>query len=67
VPLFDFICNGCGYKFESLSNFSASCPNCGSQSVIKKIVNRFGIALKGDGWAKDGYATKKENPKSEDG
>lgn len=69
MPLFEFLCKVCKYNFEEFSNVHVDskgadiaeqvhkCPRCGSYETIKQI-SSCNFHLKGNGWAKDGYAKK---------
>lgn len=41
MPMFEFRCKDCGHEFEELvasaSSYRIACPNCGSQTVEKKV------------------------------
>ena len=60
MPLYEYECIYCGFKFELRKNMSESdsieyCPQCGSE-CNKLISGGNGFILGGDGWAKDGYS-----------
>lgn len=61
APIFDYVCQTCKTEFEVLVHLgetAKSCPSCGSEDLFKKV-SLTSFVLVGDGWAKDGYATKK--------
>ncbi len=39
MPIYEYACKGCGGSFELLvrSDTRIACPDCGSQSVVKKL------------------------------
>ena len=43
MPIFEFVCRGCGQQFEDLMSFvqmeagEASCPECGSKKVERSM------------------------------
>lgn len=62
MPLLDLKCNQCQKEYEYSkfrSDDEPACPSCGSGDYEKKISTGTGFALKGTGWAKDNYKTKK--------
>jgi len=60
MPLFEYRCPKCKQKTEELRPMSRAdepppkCEACETEMV--KQVSAFTFALKGGGWAKDGYA-----------
>lgn len=65
MPLYDYICKNESCLHEELDikrNVTENvsffiCPKCNSE--MKQIYTRFGFKLKGQGWFKDGYSSKK--------
>ena len=62
MPMYEYECGNCGSRFERLLSYSESekpqkCEECGSDKA-KKQISRTSFALKGGGWASDGYAGK---------
>ena len=60
MPLFSYKCVDCGHEFEVLMSISKlddaqSCSSCGSTQTNRQV-SRPNFALRGEGWAKDGYA-----------
>jgi putative FmdB family regulatory protein len=40
MPIFEFVCHGCGYAFEKLvmsREVSVGCPTCGSLEIVKQF------------------------------
>ncbi len=68
LPLYEFECISCGFKFEKRkpredSDEVEGCPQCGSE--CRKLITGGTFILKGAGWAKDGYSDKVETKKDE--
>ncbi len=60
MPLFEYRCEKCEKRFERLLKHDErenpqSCPECDSKNC-KKMISQTSFALKGGGWAEDGYA-----------
>ena len=62
MPIYEYRCISCGYEFEEVQKFSdpsfEECPDCGEKSAEKQV-SMSSFHLKGGGWYKDGYSTKK--------
>ncbi len=60
MPIYEYRCNACGHKLESLQRLSdaplVACPACG-KDALTKLVSAAGFQLKGSGW----YATDFKN------
>ena len=79
MPIYEYKCENCGHEFEEMLHFSerddplntpCSFPTCGGKVHLKMSLGSF--HLKGGGWYKDGYGTKKPEskpspPKTSDG
>lgn len=52
MPIFEYVCNECGQKFEKLEKGNAAeeknCPSCGSSNV-KKALSIFAASGSSDG------------------
>jgi putative FmdB family regulatory protein len=61
MPLYEYLCDACGHRFEKIQKFSdpliEECPNCGAQQV-HKLVSSPAIQFKGTGWYITDYAKK---------
>ena len=60
MPIYEFVCERCGAKFDQLMSMSdptPSCPQC-SGDQVRKLVSAAGFVLKGGGWYKDHYGLK---------
>lgn len=53
MPIYEYVCNECGHKFDALQKFSddplKTCPACEKDSLKKKI-SAAGFRLSGSGW-----------------
>ncbi len=61
MPLFEYRCEKCKHQFERLlrhqeCDIQPVCPVCEHQAC-EKLISRSSFSLRGDGWARDGYAT----------
>ena len=60
MPIYEYRCNACGHKLESLQRPSdaplVTCPACGTDALAKQL-SAAGCQLKGSGW----YATDFKN------
>jgi putative FmdB family regulatory protein len=62
MPIYEYRCSDCGAITEFIvyatdKDFKASCTECESENVVR-LISCSSFALKGGGWAKDGYAKK---------
>jgi putative FmdB family regulatory protein len=52
MPIYEYRCEKCGYKFEKLQSFSASaaslCPKC--SQTASRVISLSSFVLKGTGW-----------------
>jgi putative FmdB family regulatory protein len=52
MPLYEYVCDTCGYSFERLQSFHdapvAQCPSCGSP--VRRVISPVGVIFKGSGW-----------------
>ena len=54
MPIYEYACPTCGYKFEKLQSMSATgadCPIC--EQPAKRSISVFAAVSKGDGFASD--------------
>ena len=60
MPLYEFQCKKCGYRFEELTTYDARDPRCDKCDSDKTVtlVSRTSFSLKGGGWYKDRYGLK---------
>ena len=75
MPLYEYECKKCHFRFERIQLFSAplvrKCPKCKTGRVVK-LLSAPAVQFKGTGWYVTDYAGKKggsdkEGGKSEDG
>ena len=67
MPIYEYECTSCMYRFEKLVRIGADappCPEC-EASEVRKLVSASGFILKGGGWYKDHYGLKSSGGKSE--
>ena len=73
MPIYEYICQKCGHKFEIKQKIGESPPTCdnivvsGSVERIcggmcEKLISKSSFVLKGGGWYKDGYVKPSKKP-----
>jgi putative FmdB family regulatory protein len=70
MPLYEYLCDACGQKFELIRKFSdpplEECPACGG--TVRKLVSSPAFQFKGSGWYITDYARKgQEGQKGQEG
>lgn len=70
MPIYEYRCSQCEAEAEVFQKVSdpapESCPSCGAQKTLSKIVSRSSFQLKGGGWYSDLYSSvPKKEGKSE--
>ena len=58
MPLYDYRCPACEARRECLQKHTDPAPACACGATMRRQVSRTSFALKGHGWAKDGYTTR---------
>jgi len=62
MPLYEYLCDSCGHRFEVIQKFSdalvETCPSCGAP--VHKLQSAPAIQFKGTGWYVTDYATKEK-------
>jgi putative FmdB family regulatory protein len=52
MPIYEYVCNDCGYDFEQVQSFSddalRQCPEC--QGTVRRVISSVGVIFKGSGW-----------------
>jgi putative FmdB family regulatory protein len=54
MPWYEYVCEGCGGKFEEISSASTSadqrgcCPRCGTNEKSRRLISRFAVGGQGD-------------------
>ena len=65
MPLYEYECEECGFKFEQLQKMTdealVECPKCAKKS-LRKLISATGFQLKGNGWYATDFKTPKEAP-----
>lgn len=73
MPIYEYLCQSCGKKFETLQKFSDEPltvhPECGG-GPVERLISTSALQFKGSGWyvndyAKGGSSVKTGEPKSE--
>lgn len=61
MPIYEYRCESCGEVFERFLKMSddptCECPKCGE--TARRLISQTSFSLKGAGWYKDGYSSKK--------
>jgi putative FmdB family regulatory protein len=69
MPLYEYQCTKCGYRFEKIQKFSdrkiRKCPRCGGR--VEQTISAPAVQFKGSGWYVTDYAKKSQTPASSDG
>ena len=64
MPIYEYVCEGCGRLTEVMQRISdpppAACPDCGG-ARLAKVVSRTSFQLKGGGWYADLYSSSTRN------
>ena len=60
MPIYEYTCPSCGGKVEALKHIGDEAPRCEHcGKLLEKVISSSSFILKGQGWAKDGYSSKK--------
>ncbi|MEO0279191.1 MAG: FmdB family zinc ribbon protein [candidate division WOR-3 bacterium] len=66
MPVYEYKCESCNYKFEKLQSFNDEpeklCPKCGG--AVKKLISRSSFVLKGTGWYSTDYKSSSTSSSS---
>ena len=70
MPIYEYKCDLCNGLWEELQRFSDEpltvCKSCEKEGGVHKILpGKMNFILHGAGWYKDGYSSKKDEPKAE--
>jgi putative FmdB family regulatory protein len=61
MPIYEYQCDRCGHRFESLVKMGEEakppCPSCRSKKV-SRLISKGGFVLKGTGWYKTDYPSE---------
>ena len=66
MPIYEYRCQKCGFKFEIKQKIDEKAPNCDNKIIsgsverlcggkCEKLISKSSFSLKGGGWYKDGY------------
>jgi putative FmdB family regulatory protein len=59
MPLFDYKCPACSHKIERLQRHGDPAPACDKcAKPMERQISRTSFALKGYGWASEGYHSR---------
>jgi putative FmdB family regulatory protein len=69
MPMYSYHCIKCNEVYENIRTIEQRdiklvCPVCSDK--CERIMDLSSFQLKGDGWFKDGYGSKKPKPKEEE-
>ena len=68
MPLYEYQCDACGHRFETIQKFSDAplevCPKCGGP--VHKLQSAPAFQFKGSGWYITDYARKESAPSVKD-
>lgn len=63
MPIYEYTCQKCHQREEILQKFDdktpETCPHCGAKNSLSRVISASSFHLKGGGWYKDLYASKK--------
>jgi len=69
MPIYEYECSQCHQTSDALQKVNdpapETCPRCGAQHTLSRLLSRTSFVLKGGGWYADLYskpATKTESP-----
>ena len=66
MPLYEYLCDACGHRFETIQKFSDApldaCPKCGG--AVRKLQSAPAFQFKGTGWYITDYAKKDSGAKA---
>ncbi len=67
MPIYEYVCNDCGKKFELIENFhndkEKDCEYCSGKA--RRVVSQSSFVLKGTGWYLTDYAKKSSHQDSD--
>jgi putative FmdB family regulatory protein len=66
MPIYEYECSQCHEVSDALQKVNdpapESCPRCGAQHTLSRLVSRTSFVLKGGGWYADLYSSSKAKP-----
>ncbi|MBC8519658.1 MAG: zinc ribbon domain-containing protein [Gammaproteobacteria bacterium] len=70
MPIYEYVCGGCGHHIEKLQKMSddplMECPACG-KPTLKKQVSAAGFRLSGGGWYESDFKTGEKKNMADSG
>ncbi|HKJ95387.1 MAG TPA: zinc ribbon domain-containing protein [Gammaproteobacteria bacterium] len=70
MPIYEYICDGCGHELEALQAISdaplTECPQCG-RPQLRKRVSAAAFRLKGGGWYETDFKSRNKRNIASDG
>ena len=71
MPIYEYKCDLCNGLWEEIQKFSDDpltvCKSCEKEGGVHKLLpGKMNFILHGEGWYKDGYSSKKDEPKMEE-
>ena len=68
MPIYEYECSQCHQTSDALQKVNdpppETCPRCGAQHSLSRLVSRTSFVLKGGGWYADLYSSSKPKPES---
>lgn len=68
MPIYEYRCQACGHELEATQRIVESpltlCPAC-NQPTLERLISMSSFHLKGGGWYKDLYSSKKGGERTE--
>ena len=62
MPTYDYVCDGCGHRFEEFQSFSADplkvCPSCKEEKLRRLFGTGAAILFKGSGFYETDYRSE---------
>ncbi|MEZ6143055.1 MAG: zinc ribbon domain-containing protein [Zavarzinella sp.] len=62
MPTYDYVCDGCGHRFEEFQSFSAdtlkTCPKCNEDKLRRLFGTGAAILFKGSGFYETDYRSE---------
>jgi len=69
MPIYEYECSQCHQTSDALQKVNdpppETCPSCGAQNTLSRLLSRTSFVLKGGGWYADLYSSSK--PKADGG
>jgi len=67
MPIYEYTCSQCQKLSDVLQKLNdptpETCPACGAEDTLSRVVSRTSFVLKGGGWGADLYGSKKSGEK----